>query len=77
MPARGDRVGGDARAVDAGLALVGREEAEQEIDGRRLARAVGAEQREDFARLDAQAQLIDGDAALEAFGEFKSFQHGW
>ncbi len=75
VPPRRDGVGGDARAVDARLSGVRREEAEKQIDSRRLARAIGAEQREDFARLDDQVQFMDGDVVIEAFGQLDSFEN--
>ena len=75
MPPRRDGIGGDAGTIDTRLAGIGCKEAEEEIDGRRLARAIGPEQRENFAWLDGEVQFMDGNVAVEAFGEFDRFEH--
>ena len=51
-------------AEDPDAALAGVEQAEHHLDGRGLARAVGAQQAEDLALLDGQAQVADGGDAL-------------
>ena len=54
---RSDRLGvlDDVVAGDPGMAAVGSEQSGQHPDQRRLARAVGAKQRQDLPRLDARA----------------------
>jgi hypothetical protein len=44
-------------------------EAEQHAQGRRLPRAVGAEEPGDRAGLDDEAQVVDGEDVAEALGE--------
>ena len=46
-------------------ALGGRQEPGQHLHRRRLAAAVGAEEAEDFARRDAEVDMIDGDEIAE------------
>ena len=66
----------DARAVaphveteHRSLPGVGRQQAADHADGRRLAGAVGAEEADDFARRDAQRDVVDGDDSVERLGE--------
>ena len=46
-----------------------REQADQHADRRALAGAVGAEEREDRARRDLEAEIVDGREVAEALGE--------
>ena len=71
-----DGIFGDALTIHASLAVVGLEEAEEHVDGRCLAGAVGAEQGEDLAGLNAQAELVDRCVPTEVFGELDCFEHG-
>ena len=48
------------------LPLAGRQQAGQHLHGRGLAAAVGAEEAEDLAALDAEAHVVDGDEIAEA-----------
>ena len=58
-PASRARIGdADGRAVEDDLALVGREDAVDHLDQRRLSGAVLAEQRVDLAGLDAQVDVV-------------------
>src|SRR5262249_7888033 len=60
---------GDVRgglAEDERLALGGEQEAEQELDRRRLARAVRAEQAEDLALADLDVEGAEGGLLLTA-----------
>ena len=66
----------DARAVaphveaeHRPLAGVGRQQAADQADRRRLAGAVGAEEADDLARRDPQRDMVDGDDSVERFGE--------
>src|SRR5262249_54123727 len=65
-PALGlERLFEDVEPRDEGLAFGGRHVAGQNPHGRRLAGAVGAEEAEDFAPLDAEADVVDrGDAPV-------------
>jgi hypothetical protein len=58
-----DCAGGDGitrwSAVEDDRARVGLGAAEQHVDRGRLARAVGAEQRDELARLDRQVEAVD------------------
>ena len=56
-------------AEQAGLAGGRTGEAEQQLDGRRLARAVGTEEAEDLARRHAHRQAIERDRAPVALDE--------
>ena len=51
---------------DEGVAVGGEEQAEQQLDGGRLAGAVGAEQAEDFAAIDLHVEGAQGDLLLPA-----------
>ncbi len=57
-----ERVGavGDVEAEDDRLAAVGRPQALEDLDRRRLARAVRPEQAEDLARGDIEIDPVDG-----------------
>jgi hypothetical protein len=50
------RLRGDVESLDFGRARRRLDEVEKQVDGRGLARAVGAEQTEDLARLDLQVE---------------------
>jgi hypothetical protein len=68
--ARADRVARAADvhrpAIDQDLALVGLQQAVQDVHEGRLAGAVLAEQSVDLARLDGQVDVIVGDQITEA-----------
>ena len=57
---------GGGLAEDEGLALGGKQQAQQQLDGRGLARAVGAEQAEDLALADLQVEGLEGGLLLPA-----------
>src|SRR5262249_23928818 len=60
---------GDVRgglAEEKALALSGEEQAEQQLDGGRLARTVGPEQAEDFALADLHGEGAQGGLLLSA-----------
>ena len=57
---------GGGLAEDEGVAVGGEEQAEQELDGRGLAGAVGAEQAEDLALVDLEVEGAQGDLLLPA-----------
>ena len=50
---------GRAESLDLGITAGRRQQAENHADGRRLARAIGPEQAENFARTDAKREMID------------------
>jgi hypothetical protein len=58
------------------LAFVGGEQAGQHLEQRRLAGAVGAQQRDELARLDMQRQRLQRGARAVSFGELMGAQHG-
>ena len=58
-------IGADVNAIHPGAAAGQRQNAAQHLDDRGLAAAVGAEEAEDFARLDAQAHAIHGSDLAE------------
>ena len=57
---------GRRAAEDRGFARGRKQQAEQQLDGGRLARAVGAEQTEDLAALDLKVEGVQGDLFLAA-----------
>ena len=57
--------GRDIAAAESHAAAVGPGRAGDEIEHRALAGAVRSDQREDFARVEREADLIDGDQAAE------------
>ena len=75
MRARGLRVRDvDGLAVEADLAGVGLQDAVDHLDQRRLAGAVLAEQRVDFARADREADVVVGEHAREGLGDAAELQ---
>jgi hypothetical protein len=56
-------------AEDPDAALGRRAQAEQHLDGRRLAGAVGAEDGDDVALPDGQVEVVDGDEISIALGQ--------
>ena len=67
---------GDVDAVDADVAGVGAFDAHDEFHHGGFAGAVGADETEDFAGLDGEGHVVDGDEAAEAFGETVDFEQG-
>src|SRR3954462_6979412 len=65
----GWRGGDDVEAGDAGAAGVGLEQCRQDADGRRLARAVGAEHAEHGARGDRQLDAVERARGPEGLHE--------
>ena len=61
----GDRV----EAEDAGAAAVGRQQAVEEANGRRLARPVGTEEGDDLAGVDVEGQAVEGLLGAEGDGQ--------
>jgi hypothetical protein len=51
------------------------DEVEEEIDGRRLARAVGAEEAEDVSGKDGQREVVESRHAVIALGQMNGFKH--
>ena len=70
-----DRLVEDVEAGDDRFALGGRHVAGQDAHRRRLAGAVGAEEAEDLAALDAEADVVDGGDAAVAFREVLNLDH--
>ena len=69
----------DIVTVDAGIAFGGREQAGEHGDGRALARAVRAEQAEDFALLHGETDAFDGHVLAIFFDQvfdFENDRHG-
>ena len=60
---------GDHLAVEAHLAAGRLHEGRDQLEDGRLARAVGADDRQDFVRLDVERDLVDGGQAAVALGE--------
>jgi len=52
------------------------EQGGQNLDGRRLARAVGAQKGKDFARFDGERNLGDGRERAENFDQVLNTNHG-
>src|SRR5262249_48739099 len=63
------------QAADADGSRGGEEQAAQQLDGGGLAGAVGAEEGEQLARLDAQAQGIDRQLVAVLLGDVVEFDH--
>ena len=61
--------GAPALAEQLDLALVGRGQPFEDLDGRRLAGAVGAEQAEALAAADLEIEAVDGDDVAEALDQ--------
>jgi hypothetical protein len=72
--ARVHRLLGHVHAVDDDGAILGRHEARQAVEGRRLARAVGSEQPHDFAGVDAQGQSLDHHAFAVRLADVSRFE---
>ena len=70
------RVAAHREPGDLDIAGVGREEAGQHLEQRRLARAVGPEQHDEAAARHDEAQRVEGDARAIALGEPAQLQHG-
>ena len=56
--------------------LVGRDEAREHAHGGGLAGAVRAEETQDFARLHAESEVVDGQQAVVVFGQVLRLDHG-
>ena len=54
----------------------GAHDAREDLDGGGLARAVGAQEAEDLARLHLKAEPVDGPEGAEILGEVVDFYHG-
>ena len=65
---------GDVFAVEDDAALVGDEEAGDEVEDRRLAGAVRADEAEHFAFAQAQRRVVDGTDTAEAFRNFRDLE---
>ena len=75
QPPRRARIGdADGRAVEDDLPLVGREDAVDHLDQRRFSGAVLAEQRMDFAGLDAQVNVVVGAHARKGLADADKFE---
>src|SRR6185503_7914905 len=66
----------DVVAGDPGPASRRNQEAGEHADGRRLARPVGPQEAEDLARVDLEADVIDGDERSERTGQVKGLDDG-
>ena len=66
----------DRPAVEHDLARGGREEAGDQVEERRLARTIGADDGAQFARRDAERYLAHRDQAAECLGDAADLQHG-
>src|SRR5690606_23461180 len=66
----------DIVAADGCGAAGGGEEAGDHFHGCGLARAVGAEEAEDFAALDGETHAVDGGEGSEALDELTDVDHG-
>ena len=56
-------------AVEGDRAAVGLEQAEQAVEERRLARAVGPDEADDLPRADLEAHLVERGDAREVLGD--------
>ena len=65
-----------ALAVDENLAAVGRVEAVGDAHGRRLSRAVLADDGVNGAGLDRDVDVVVGEDAAEALGDVSQLKHG-
>ncbi len=63
------------QAVDRDLPIVA-QQAQQALDGRGLAGAVGAPERDRLPRLDQKAEVVDGRELAELLGEVRELDHG-
>src|SRR5690606_19994599 len=73
--ARVHRQGGDIAIVDLDGAVVGRDEADDHVERGGLARAVGAEQADDFALVEAEREVADDGAPAIALAQPAGTQH--
>ena len=71
----GDGSGGEVVAGEADGAGGGGDDAGEAAEGAGFARAVGADQAEDFTRLDGERQVVDGGEGAVAFGETGDRNH--
>src|SRR3546814_3261655 len=69
------RLGGDVAAVEHDLALVGRDQADDHVEAGGLAGAVGAEQADDFARVQGQAEVAHDLARAVALAQSLGDEH--
>jgi len=63
-------------SVKTRVAARGRVNAGNEIEQRRLARAVRSDERDDFVRFHRERNIIDGENAAECFGEMFDLEKG-
>ena len=63
------RIGADIEPFDVSLAATERQKAGEHFDDRRFSAAIGAEETEDFASLDAEADIVDRSKVAEAAHE--------
>ena len=69
------RGAGEVLAVEQHLALVGPDQPGNQVERRGLPRAVGAQQPDDLALLQADAHIVHDLPALEGLAEVQPFQH--
>jgi hypothetical protein len=69
------RMGDDVDAIDGGAAAIGLEDRAQDVEERRLAGAVGTEEREQFVRLHREADGIERERAAVALGHAADRHH--
>ena len=70
-----DRVGVAVAAQDGGAPRARAQQAHQQADGRRLARAVRPQEPHHLARLDAQVQIVDRRLVAEPLAEADGLDH--
>src|SRR2546426_2520139 len=68
------RLASDVLAAEEDLAAVGLQESADQVDQARLARAVGADQRDDLALADLEVDLVDGMGFAEVLGQLRRLQ---
>ncbi|MCY1447415.1 hypothetical protein D9M71_640360 [compost metagenome] len=66
----------DIEAEDARGAGGRREEAGEHLHGGGLAAAIGAEEAQNFARCDAEGQVVHGSVLRKTLGQIGYFDHG-
>src|SRR5690606_12781028 len=66
----------DGLAVQPDLARIGLVAAGDDVDERRLARAVGADEREDLARAHVERDVAEGGDVTEAARDALDLEHG-
>src|SRR5690606_30563847 len=74
-PLRGSRVAPDVVTVDLDRARVGFEQPDEALDGRALAGAVRAEQRQDLAARGLEVEPVDGDQVPERLAQAPDPDH--